>query len=1014
MKKVIILLFAVFEMNHIAAQNLTKINDTTFGGQNNDESIFTFRDTLGNIYTFGTISQSSVPMDLTVQYGGQDYSVVKYDKNGNKVWNNAYGGADNDVLYKVIPKPTGFLLIGISFSSNSGNKTSSVNCTNPFPTGLVNYTREVWIVEIDFDGSISNQNGLCTSWTFGSSYSNPDIEQITDFRQISNGDYILCGNFVSYRGASGANYDLGNFMAYVRMDSSFNYISATVLLGSDYIAVAGQIVSYVEAYNGYGGQVVELPNHDLLFSYTLENIYNRIPCGDNSANGYTYAMTSLYSSFDVRQSTLSYGSHYGFSRAKKLMYYNNNVYLFMEHIPLPANTVDYYTSCSYGSFYLRTTPARTISNKKDCWIVKLSATMVPEGEYAFGANDDITVGDVVLDNNNNFILGMNVNSGPGFDKTSSGKGGQDYWILRINSGSMTAVADYCYGGSNDDLLTNAAYYQDVILLTGNSYSDSGLDKTGANRAGTVKTTDQWTVVLCQNPSPPLIENVDGFNILLTCKGDMTTLNILNPIAGYTYNWYEDETGPSFYTGTSYTTGSTLVLTTYYVDQNNGYCGSSRYGFNLIPVPVPNPPVISQDTVICKGGTLLLTAHMDTTGMKGYIGVNRWYNSDGTGLIHTGDTLRLANIMSNRTIYVSTVDSVYYPTLDIGPFACESAKELKMALVDSGQLPVISMPSYYCYGTDISLSLSNKLPASRAEWYDSKNDLIATSAMLVLDKVQQNDTISVIQTTQYGCTSPEKTVIVNVEKDSTQMPQIALMAGYCIGSTIALESSYPPNAEIDWYTADRTFLYSGNPYVINAIQKNDTLFTSSVGADGCISPQKELIVMATRPAAAFNAAKTSIHPGDAVHFINASSGAAPVSYYWDFGDADFSTELSPWHYFNAPGFYAIKLVATDVNTCTDTLFKPAYIQVDDYVGIQELSAETGILIFPNPFKENLTIESRNVNEFFQIRLMDVLGQVIHSENLAESQTLNTSDLVPGFYFIEFKNDRITRSVKLIKN
>ncbi len=315
MKKIIFPIIILLSVS-LSAQSLSKINDMTFGGQNMDGSVFTFRDTSGNLFVFGNISQSAVPVDLTVQYGGQDYSVVEYDKNGTKVWNNAYGGSSDDILYKVIPKASSFLLVGVSFSGNTGNKTSTLNCTNPFPSALVNNSRQIWIVEIDFSGNILNQTALCTSWSFGT-YSNPDIEQITDFKQISNGDYILCGNFVSYMGPSGNNYALGNFMGYVRLDASFNFLSSTVLLGSSYLAPAGQVVSYVEVYNGYCGEVLELSNSDLLFSYTLENMYHRIPCGDNSSSVYSYGMTSLYNQFDVKQSSLAYGSHYGYARAKK-------------------------------------------------------------------------------------------------------------------------------------------------------------------------------------------------------------------------------------------------------------------------------------------------------------------------------------------------------------------------------------------------------------------------------------------------------------------------------------------------------------------------------------------------------------------------------------------------------------------------------------------------------------------------------------------------------------------------
>src|ERR1035437_4975404 len=141
MKKIIIALAAFLNAAIIYSQTLTKINDMTFGGVKTDGVVFTFRDTLGNCYVFGNLTLSSPPMDITVQYGGSDYSAVAYDKNGKKRWSNSYGGSSDDILYKVIPNASGFLLIGISFSGNDGNKTCTASCINPFPKALINSSR---------------------------------------------------------------------------------------------------------------------------------------------------------------------------------------------------------------------------------------------------------------------------------------------------------------------------------------------------------------------------------------------------------------------------------------------------------------------------------------------------------------------------------------------------------------------------------------------------------------------------------------------------------------------------------------------------------------------------------------------------------------------------------------------------------------------------------------------------------------------------------------------------------
>ncbi len=62
------------------------------------------------------------------------------------------------------------------------------------------------------------------------------------------------------------------------------------------------------------------------------------------------------------------------------------------------------------------------------------------------------------------------------------------------------------------------------------------------------------------------------------------------------------------------------------------------------------------------------------------------------------------------------------------------------------------------------------------------------------------------------------------------------------------------------------------------------------------------------------------------FITPPTGCAPYTavfnntslagqnFQWDFGDGTTSTDISPTHFYNSPGTYTIKLVATDTSTC----------------------------------------------------------------------------------------------------
>ncbi len=62
----------------------------------------------------------------------------------------------------------------------------------------------------------------------------------------------------------------------------------------------------------------------------------------------------------------------------------------------------------------------------------------------------------------------------------------------------------------------------------------------------------------------------------------------------------------------------------------------------------------------------------------------------------------------------------------------------------------------------------------------------------------------------------------------------------------------------------------------------------------------------------------------VNFFNPSYGNH-LTYLWDFGDGGSSTLAAPTHTYTTGGQFNVKLIVTDSLGCTDTLYKPSYIQ-----------------------------------------------------------------------------------------
>ena len=73
---------------------------------------------------------------------GYDYHIIKLDQQGNKVWDKYFGGTKHDYLMSSIAtQEGGFLLMGTSFSNQSGDKKEN-NLGGS----------DVWIVRLNENG----------------------------------------------------------------------------------------------------------------------------------------------------------------------------------------------------------------------------------------------------------------------------------------------------------------------------------------------------------------------------------------------------------------------------------------------------------------------------------------------------------------------------------------------------------------------------------------------------------------------------------------------------------------------------------------------------------------------------------------------------------------------------------------------------------------------------------------------------------------------------------------------
>lgn len=125
----------------------------------------------------------------------------------------------------------------------------------------------------------------------------------------------------------------------------------------------------------------------------------------------------------------------------------------------------------------------------------------------------------------------------------------------------------------------------------------------------------------------------------------------------------------------------------------------------------------------------------------------------------------------------------------------------------------------------------------------------------------------------------------------------------------------------WNFGDGTTSTVDNPTHLYASTGNYTVTLYAFDSTSCnkIDSTSSTISVMGLPVAAFTASPVPPQENTPTQFTNLSVGA--VTYLWNFGDGDSSTEVNPRHLFLATGTYNVCLTATNSAGCKDSICMP---------------------------------------------------------------------------------------------
>ncbi|HOK37291.1 MAG TPA: PKD domain-containing protein [Bacteroidales bacterium] len=364
-----------------------------------------------------------------------------------------------------------------------------------------------------------------------------------------------------------------------------------------------------------------------------------------------------------------------------------------------------------------------------------------------------------------------------------------------------------------------------------------------------------------NPIPTVTLGSD----ITQCGGTVT----LDAGAGFSSYEWNGVAGSQTYVAN--TTGSYTVV----VSNSYGCTNSDQINVTINPVPTVN---LGNDVTQC-GGTVTLDAG---AGFSSY----EW-----NGVL--GTQTYVASTSGNYTVVVSN------------SYGCTNSDQINVTI---NPVPTVNLGNdvTQCGGT---VTLDAGAGFSSYEW----NGVLGTQTYVA----STSGDYTVVVSNSYGCTNSDQinvTIYPTFTLDATVIDETSIGAND--GSiTINVTGGTQPYTGL-WNTSvitpgtGNTIVYSGltgGSYSVTVTDLNGCTATTSVFVN----------TLGASPVANFSFNDSIGCDNLTVQFIDLSNNN-PISWFWEFGDGQTSTEQNPVHSYTQAGVYSVSLTATNVigsNTIT---------------------------------------------------------------------------------------------------
>ncbi len=445
----------------------------TIGGTGDDRLIMA-RQTPDRGYILIGTSESGISGEKTEAGRGlADVWIVKMDELGNVLWQKTYGGAHNDFAPTVImTRDGGYAVLSYSQSNNTGDKTS----TNRGTTGSAQTGNDIWLLKLDASGALQWQQ------TYGSNQADAAFTLI----QLPDDGYVM-GGYTAGSGGERTTPSYGyNDHWMIRTDANGNILWQRSNGGSFHDAIYGMIA----VRGGYvaGGYSCSGPGGTKTTPFLGAGGAN-----NNTANRDNWVIRTDTAGNILWQQEIAGQSGFEFQVGNRAAH-RSAVY------GITMNQAGEYVIGNTSSSGANGNKTTTNRGTMDFWVVGLDSN---NGnilwQHSFGGSLDDELGAVFQTDDGGYFMAGLSNSGISGEKTENSRGGADYWVIKTDP-SWAIQWQMTIGGSSGDTLCNAIPTVDGgFLLSGWSNSPVSGEKTEAGRGG----VDWWVVKLGPCDTTPI-------------------------------------------------------------------------------------------------------------------------------------------------------------------------------------------------------------------------------------------------------------------------------------------------------------------------------------------------------------------------------------------------------------------------------------------------------------------------------------------------------------------------------